>query len=284
MLPSTRSRVLELAAAYAALEPSLLGAGPWRIELEPERLLLRAARPAGRAGVDPRDRALVQGAGAALLHARVAVAEGGWAADVERLPCPDDPELLALVRPCVGTADPVLAALAPVVTHHGTDRRRFAGPRLPDAVLSRLTEIAESEGVLLIPVVDDAHLQLIDGLTPERRAGDQQMVLLATRTDDPVAWLHVGEALEHVLLELGRLGWAAGPVTQAHDVPLARTRLQGALTWSAHPQTLLRIGQAPATPASARLRRPRTGQLPRPREAGDAVGIRRGSDGLSGRP
>jgi hypothetical protein len=83
----------------------------------------------------------------------------------------------------------------------------------------------------------------------------QTMVLLATRTDDPPAWLRAGEALQHLLLELTRLGWVASPLTQAIEVPLTRTRLRGALTWDAHPQVLLRIGQAPPTPRTPR--RPR---------------------------
>jgi nitroreductase len=84
---------------------------------------------------------------------------------------------------------------------------------------------------------------------------DQTLVVLATFHDDPVAWLRCGEALERVLLELTTRGWVAGPLTQAVEVPVTRTQLRSALTWDAHPQTVLRIGRAPAT--SPTLRRPR---------------------------
>ncbi|SNS10865.1 hypothetical protein SAMN04488107_1407 [Geodermatophilus saharensis] len=83
----------------------------------------------------------------------------------------------------------------------------------------------------------------------------QTLVLLATHTDDPLAWLRCGEALERVLLELTTRGWVAGPLTQAIEVPVTRTQLRSALTWDAHPQSVLRIGHAPAT--SPTPRRPR---------------------------
>jgi hypothetical protein len=84
---------------------------------------------------------------------------------------------------------------------------------------------------------------------------DQTLVLLATATDDPRAWLRSGEALERLLLELTRLGWVASPVTQAIEVPVTRTQLRSALTWEAHPQMLLRIGRAAPTTTTPRRRR-----------------------------
>ncbi|WP_051684114.1 hypothetical protein [Blastococcus sp. URHD0036] len=88
------------------------------------------------------------------------------------------------------------------------------------------------------------------GLPPETRSTMRQtLVLLATARDDQAAWLRAGEALERVLLELTRRGWAASPLTQAIEVPLTRTQLRSALTWTSHPQALLRIGRAEATPA-----------------------------------
>ena len=91
-----------------------------------------------------------------------------------------------------------------------------------------------------------------------RRTGsgtDQTLVLLATATDDPVAWLRAGEALERLLLELTRADWVAGPVSQPLEVPATRARLAG-LTAPFHPQMLLRVGRgAPAEPTGRRPRR-----------------------------
>jgi hypothetical protein len=100
---------------------------------------------------------------------------------------------------------------------------------------------------------DDVPLRDFDtqgsGALPARTASgvDQTLVLLATRSDDPGAWLRSGEALQRVLLELTRLGWVASPLTQAVEVPVTRTQLRAALTWDAHPQMLLRVGQAEPT-------------------------------------
>ncbi|MGY1669841.1 Acg family FMN-binding oxidoreductase [Geodermatophilus sp. SYSU D00710] len=84
---------------------------------------------------------------------------------------------------------------------------------------------------------------------------EQTLVVLATHRDDPPAWLRCGEALERVLLELTARGWVAGPLTQAVEVPATRSRLRAQLTPDAHPQSVLRIGRAPAT--SPTPRRPR---------------------------
>ncbi len=87
-------------------------------------------------------------------------------------------------------------------------------------------------------------------LPPETHSTvSQTMVLLATPEDDMTAWLRAGEALERLLLETTLHGWAASPLTQAIELPLTRTQLRSAMTWNAHPQMLLRIGRAAATPA-----------------------------------
>jgi nitroreductase len=83
----------------------------------------------------------------------------------------------------------------------------------------------------------------------------QTLVLLATDTDEPRAWLRAGEAMERILLELTVLGWMATPVTQPLEVPATRSQLQSSLTWQAYPQMLLRIGRAATTPRTPR--RPR---------------------------
>jgi nitroreductase len=84
----------------------------------------------------------------------------------------------------------------------------------------------------------------------------QTMVVLATPSDGPLAWLEAGEALQRLLLEITRRGLVASPITQAVEDPATRARLAGALTWHAHPQMVLRIGSAEPTPATPRrLRR-----------------------------
>jgi nitroreductase len=93
------------------------------------------------------------------------------------------------------------------------------------------------------------------GLPAETASGvNGTLVVLATWSDDPHAWLESGEAMQRVLLELTALGLAASPFTQLIEVPLTRTQLRSALAWDAHPQLILRIGHADPTPPTPRRR------------------------------
>jgi hypothetical protein len=84
---------------------------------------------------------------------------------------------------------------------------------------------------------------------------DRTFLLITSPTDDPIAWLRSGEALERVLLELTVLGWAASPMTQSLEVPRTRARLRSEVTGESHPQLLLRIGFAEARPDITRRHR-----------------------------
>jgi nitroreductase len=83
---------------------------------------------------------------------------------------------------------------------------------------------------------------------------NQCLLLLGTLEDHPAAWLRAGEALEHVLLEVTRQGYAASPLTQVIEMPRTRASLRRELGLDMNPHVLLRIGRAPKTPASRRRR------------------------------
>jgi hypothetical protein len=80
----------------------------------------------------------------------------------------------------------------------------------------------------------------------------QTILVLGTEEDDPLSWLRAGEALERVLLEIARCGYAAGPLTQAVEVPDTRYALRTELGLTFYPQFLLRVGRAHATPSTPR--------------------------------
>jgi hypothetical protein len=162
-----RSRALEEAADFAAQAPSVHNTQPWRIELQPDRMLLRADRSRQLGALDPLGRELVLSVGAALLNARVALAARGWAAAVERLPDPEDLDLLAVVRPVEGSPEPGLAELAQAVGRRRTNRRRFTAHELPDRLLRRLTSLVRDEGATLVPVLSDEHRGLVARLTQQ---------------------------------------------------------------------------------------------------------------------
>jgi nitroreductase len=87
-----------------------------------------------------------------------------------------------------------------------------------------------------------------------RSSVDQCLVLLGTLEDRPGSWLPAGEALEHILLEVTRHGYAASPLTQVVEIPRTRTQLREELGLAMYPHVLLRIGRAAKTPASRRRR------------------------------
>jgi nitroreductase len=132
-----------------------------------------------------------------------------------------------------------------------TTRTPAQGDGVPASSVPR-TAAARTDAV----PVRDFDVRGTGGLPRRTGSGtDQTLVLLATATDGPLAWLRAGEALERLLLELTRRDWVAGPITQALEVPSTRERLRR-LTAPDHPQMLLRIGRAvPAEPTARRPRR-----------------------------
>lgn len=164
------------------------------------------------------------------------------------------------------TRDDDRAALARLVQH--ADRAQNADPSYR-AELRRWTrhDPTARDGVsqLVVPAVDghsgdEVPLRDFDtyglGWLPSRtRSGrDQCLLLLTTQDDEPHAWLRAGEALQRVLLVLTRHGFAASLFSQPIEVDSVRDQLRGELGLLGHPQLLLRVGRAAATPSS--LRRP----------------------------
>lgn len=186
--------------------------------------------------------------------------------------------------------DPLLRELSAVVRHEGAvlvpvlsgaqrrlvarlteqaDRVQNADPAYR-AELRRWTSrsFVQRDGVPPVAVPhmtgrerDDVPMRDFDshgaGALPPRTDPDAggNLLVLATPTDDEESWLRAGEALQHLLLELTRHDWAVSPYGQAVEVPWTRMQLRSGLTWDAHPQMILRIGRAPATPPTPRRRR-----------------------------
>jgi nitroreductase len=85
-------------------------------------------------------------------------------------------------------------------------------------------------------------------------APEQCLLLLCSAADTPADWLHTGEALERIWLELTHEGYWASPLTQVIEVGLTRGQLQRAIGRPQHPQLLLRVGRAPNAEATPRRR------------------------------
>ncbi len=172
---STTSGVLMNAARLALHAPSAFNAQPWRWRVGADRLELYADRDRRLDVVDPDDRLITMSCGAALHHARVAIAAAGHRPEVRRWPGADRPDLLARVQ--LGgshhpTGDELDMAYA-ITTRH-TDRRAYSDTPVPASSVDRLRAAAEAEGIglyvvpegqmpmLAIAAVQAAGLQLAD--------------------------------------------------------------------------------------------------------------------------
>ena len=91
----TISAALAEAAGVGGLAPSIHNTQPWRWRVDGETLELYAEPTRQRPASDPGRRMVVLSCGAALHHARTALAAHGWRVEVDRLPALDRPELLA---------------------------------------------------------------------------------------------------------------------------------------------------------------------------------------------
>ncbi|MFY1692408.1 Acg family FMN-binding oxidoreductase [Plantactinospora sp. WMMB782] len=154
------------AAAYALLAPSVFNTQPWRWRVGPgAELTLRADRSRQVHTVDATRRLLLVSCGAALHHARLALAVAGYRTEVARFPDHADPDLLARITISGRAApDPEQSRQHAAAALRRTDRRAFGDRRIDPPILHRLRAVVEAEG---------AHLHLVR---------DDQMPMLAVAT------------------------------------------------------------------------------------------------------
>jgi len=139
----------EAAAVAARSAPSIHNTQPWRWEAGSDTLELYADRSRQLTATDPEGRMLTISCGAALHHARLALAAWGWQAEVDRLP-DGETDLLARIR--LDGAVPITAEaeqLLRTVAHRHTDRRPTARQPVPSGALQALAAAAYAEGARL---------------------------------------------------------------------------------------------------------------------------------------
>jgi hypothetical protein len=127
-------------------------------------------------------------------------------------------------------------------------------PRRADGVPAFAVPHVDGHAEDDLPIRDfDAHGA---GRLPARTRSsmNQCLLLFGSRDDDPRAWLRTGEALERVLLEVARHGYAASPLTQVVELARTNEQLRIELGLMMYPHVLLRVGRAPATTTTRRRR------------------------------
>jgi nitroreductase len=170
------TQALAGAARAAALAPSIHNTQPWQWRVHPDRLDLHAQRNRQLEAADPDGRLLTISCGAALHHARLALAAEGWQPLVEPLPASDDPDHLARLRlgDHIGTS-PEATRRFQTAELRRTDRRPpTTVPVAPDALAAIRTAVeAEHAHLHLLRADQVAELAVAAARADELAADDQ---------------------------------------------------------------------------------------------------------------
>ncbi|WP_432051033.1 Acg family FMN-binding oxidoreductase [Verrucosispora sp. NA02020] len=149
------------AATMAGRAPSVHNAQPWRWRVLPDALELRMVHDPQLAATDPDGELVRLSCGAALHHARLALAAEGWTTTVRRMPDPAEPELLARLtdlRPSGADPDAMRTVQCMQVRH--TDRRPVSDEPVGDERLDAVSTAARQEGARLEILDRDQVLEL----------------------------------------------------------------------------------------------------------------------------
>jgi len=180
---------------YAVLAPSGHNTQPWLFEVEGGEVKLYADRTRGLPVVDPEDRALIISCGAALFHLRVAMRHFGYDDEVELLPDPDDPDLLACVRlgPNHGETEEE-RSLFKAIPERRSNRRPFEDRPVPERLLSALQAAASKEGTWLHLVEDEDAKHAVAELIAE---GDRIQLSDKRFRRELASWVHPNRTKSH---------------------------------------------------------------------------------------
>lgn len=142
--------------ARAILAPSSHNTQPWRFRVSPAAIELRADRRHALPVNDPEGRELVLSCGCALMNLRIAAAGRGLATQVDPLPEPGDPELLARVTIVAGGVPAAgEESLARFIDGRRTWRKRFAAEAVDGRAVDAMVDAAAREGARLLPLVGE---------------------------------------------------------------------------------------------------------------------------------
>jgi nitroreductase len=168
--------------ATAARAPSVHNTQPWRFRAGRDTIDLLADRSRTVPRIDPAGREMLISCGAALFGLRLAMRELGYLPDVQLLPDPAQPDLLAGVR--CGAAAPITAAEQQMLTampYRHTHRGPFTSDPLPRGLLAALQHDALAEGATLVLVDQPGRYQQLSALVAA--ADDQQQANPAVRAE-----------------------------------------------------------------------------------------------------
>ncbi|MFF9689443.1 Acg family FMN-binding oxidoreductase [Streptomyces sp. NPDC014623] len=152
-MPTHRADVVSVTAWVddATKAPSMHNAQPWKFRYVPALNVLRLHMDTDRSmpRTDPTHRGMHISCGAALFNLRVAVAHAGWSAEVQLLPDPDDPTLLATAVFAEREGNDSVSSLYPAIHHRHSSREPFTDEPVPEVLLDGLKGAARAEGAAM---------------------------------------------------------------------------------------------------------------------------------------
>jgi nitroreductase len=166
----TMTGALANAAALAGYAPSIHNTQPWRWQVGEDALDLYLVHSRQLAITDPDRRLAILSCGAALHHARTALAAEGHHVEVTRLPDPEQPGWLARIR-LTDRSEVTAAAvrLVQTVRVRHTDRRPLTGTPLAPADLDAIVTAVGAEGIRLHILRRDQVLDLAAAVSYAQR-------------------------------------------------------------------------------------------------------------------
>jgi hypothetical protein len=185
--------------SLAVRAPSVHNTQPWLWRIRPDGIDLYADDSRRLQAADPAGRNLVISCGAALHHLRVVARASGLLPEVDRLPDPADPALLARVS--FSPAPPPRSAAEDLraVQERRTDRRRFTSWPVPNERLQLLVAAVDDDGGHAVPLTDVSdrfRADLLVARAHRLQDRDPEIVAEVRRWTDPSAY--EGVASDHL--------------------------------------------------------------------------------------
>jgi hypothetical protein len=184
--------LIDRSAMSATLAPSVHNTQPWRLALRDGVLEIHADPRRQLRVLDPTRRQLLISCGCALFNARATLAADGYDAIVERLPDPNQPDLIARLRLPESRSDWVpIGELAPMIERRHTNRREFEPGEVVSAkTIFELVDAAKAEDCELFVIADPRHRTATAALSQEADALQKgnpayRAELRAWTSDDP---------------------------------------------------------------------------------------------------
>ena len=254
---------LRTVVELASLAPSVHNTQPWRFTWDGSALSVYEDRSRALPVLDPTGRERLVSCGAAVLHARLALAELGHGSTTVLLPDPADEALLARIT-VDGRCDPTAEehALATAIPRRTTDRDPFDDRAVPSQARDALRRAAEAEGGwlrFLRDEDDDTSVELQVLLSHADTSQLADAAYLAAWRRDREAEGVPARALPSVPAELRGSSWVPRDFDAAAVVPGSGQRStepptpeHPAVLVLGHPQMLLRVGYGHVGPTSRR--------------------------------